>query len=62
MRTPFRHQECDHRHSAFGHRFLLMTEAERKRHDARILAYGAKVFQEQAKVKTHDGAHTNFAS
>ena len=47
-------------HSGIG--VFVMTEAERKRHDARILAYGRRLLQGQAKVRTHDEADANFAS
>ena len=42
--------------------FFVVTEAERKWHDARILVYGRRLLQGQAKVKTHDEAHVTFAS
>ena len=67
MRTPIRHSLLVFQsaivgtaHSGIG--VFVMTEAERKRHDARILAHGRRLLQGQAKVETHDGAHVNFAS
>ena len=66
-RTPFWHRLLlfqsaivGRAHSGIG--VFVMTEAERKRHDARLLAYGRRLLQGQAKVKTHDVAHAYFAS
>ena len=42
--------------------FFVMMEAERRRHDARILAYRSRLLQGEAKVRTHDEADANFAS
>ena len=67
MKTPFRHSLpmfksaiVGTEHSGNG--VFVMTEAERKRHDARTLAYGPRVLQRDAKVKIHDEADANFAS
>ena len=45
-----------------GNGVFVMTEAERKRHDACTLAYGPRVLQGQAKVKIHDEADAYFTS
>ena len=65
MRTPIRHSllvfqsaVVDTAHSGIG--VFVMTEAERKRHDARILAHRRRLLQGQAKVKTCDEADANL--
>ena len=67
MRTPLRHSLLVFKsvivgtaHS--GSDVFVMTKAERKRHVARILAFGSRLLQGQAKVKTHDVAHACFPS
>ena len=67
MRTSFRHSLLVFKsavvgtaHSGMG--VFVITEAERRRHDARILAYRSRLLQGQAKAKTHDRPHANFTS
>ena len=63
MRTSFRHQQCDHRHSASRHRFFCDDGGrakEARRPHSRVRAQVAP--GDRPKVKTHEAARATFAS